>query len=325
MLIIAQVKRQMGIMDKALVTILTAPKPFVDAHISTIQRNALRSWLALGNEVKVIVLGDDEGISENAKELCIKHISGVRCNEKGTPLISSMLELARQETDSPYLAIVNADIILFDDFLKAIKLVGNQFDKFLLVGQRWDMEVTEELETQSAFKALKMNFQSMGRLHPPAGSDYFVFPRTCYRSIPDFAIGRAGWDNWFIFKRRFDGWKVVDGTYQVTIVHQDHDYRHLPGGQPHYRLPETRMNVTLGGGEHTIFTLFDVQYRLMEGHVSHQPFSFKKMLREIEIMPLTFFRSLLLGKVFHFLFHPRKGYAAIRAAISGADRKDDDR
>jgi hypothetical protein len=325
MLTIARVMRQKVMMNKALITIVTAPKPFVDAHISTIQRNALRSWLALGDEVAVVVLGDDEGISANSKDLGIRHIPGVRCNEKGTPLISSMLELARKETDSPYLAIVNADIILFDDFLETVKLVGSRLDHFLLVGQRWDVEVTEELKTDKSFKTLKKTIQSSGRLHPPAGSDYFVFPGTCYQGIPDFAIGRAGWDNWFIYKSRFEGWKVVDGTHQVTIAHQDHDYRHLPGGQPHYRLPETRKNVTLGGGDHTIFTLFDAQYLIKDRRILRKPFSIKKMVREIEILPLTVFHSLFLGKIFYYLFHPRKGYAAIRSAFSGVDRKERDR
>lgn len=309
-------------MTKALVTILTAPKPFVDPHISTIQRNALRSWLALGNEVEIIVLGDDEGIAENMKELRIRHIPGVLCNEKGTPLISSMLEIAGHESTTSYLAIVNTDIILFDDFLHAIKLIGAQLDQFLLVGQRWDMQVVDEMTNENAFSTLKNKVRINARLHPPAGSDYFVFPRTSYSSTPDFAIGRAGWDNWFIYKSRFEGWKVIDGTDQVTIVHQDHDYRHLPGGQPHYRLPETRQNVALGGGEHTIFALFDAQYQLKDDRITRKPLSIKKILREIEIMPLTLFHSLLLGKGFFYLFHPKKGYAALRAVLSEKEKED---
>ena len=103
------------------------------------------------------------------------------------------------------------------------------------------------------------------------GSDYFLFPRECYASIPDFAIGRAGWDNWFIFKSRWEGWKLVDATRDVTIVHQSHDYRHLPGGQAHYRLPETEENVEQAGGYHTIFTMADAQYNLVKGRVQRRP------------------------------------------------------
>ena len=124
---------------------------------------------------------------------------------------------------------------------------------------------------------LRENIPQLGVLHPPMGSDYFIFPRTCYRTIPDFAIGRAGWDNWFIYKSRLEGWRVVDATAEVRIIHQNHDYRHLPGGQPHYRLPETKENVEKGGGEHTIFSIFDAQYEFDQGKIFRKPYTIKKI------------------------------------------------
>ena len=299
-------------MAEPLVTILTAPKPFVDPHIRIIQRNALRSWLALGSAVDVIVLGNDAGIQGTAQELGVRHFPSVECNDKGTPLLSSMLEIARQQSTAPFLAIVNADIILFDDFISAIQLLQSKMEEFLLVGQRWDMQVSEELIAADAFHQLRSQVTSSAVLHPPAGSDYFVFPRHCYQNIPPFAIGRAGWDNWFIFKSRFEGWKVIDGTERVTIVHQDHDYRHLPGGLPHYRLPETKQNVELAGGDHTIFTLFDAQYRFQGERVVRVQVTLKKILRELEIFPLTGLRSHFLGRCSYYLFNPRKGYHALR-------------
>lgn len=303
-------------MADALITILTAPKSFVDPHTRLIQRNALRSWQALGGAVDVIVLGDDEGVRENAEMLGARHVPGVACNEKGTPLISSMLETARQTSVTPILAIVNADIILFDDFVHAVKQVSARMKAFLLVGQRWDMDIQTELVGADAFRDLAGRVKSSARLHPPAGSDYFVFPRACYQSIPDFAIGRAGWDNWFIFKSRFAGWPVVDGTQAVTIVHQDHDYRHLPGGLPHYRLPETKQNVAMGGGEHTIFTLSDAQYQIRDEKIVRKKLTLKRFLRAIEVFPMVALRSHHLGRLFFFAFHPRKGYAALRAWLA---------
>jgi hypothetical protein len=147
------------------------------------------------------------------------------------------------------------------------------------------------------------------------GSDYFLFPRDCYASIPDFAIGRAGWDNWFIFKSRWEGWKLVDATKDVTIVHQSHDYRHLPGGQAHYRLPETEENVEQAGGYHTIFTMADAQYNLVKGRVERRPLTWERFAREVEIFPLTGLRSHFLGKVSYFMHNPRKAYLALRSSL----------
>lgn len=300
-------------MAEKLLTLFTTPKPFKDPHIVTIQRNALRSWQALGEEVEVLVIGNDEGVAENTRELGLRHIPEVRCNSHGTPLISSMLEQARANSDSPYLAIINTDILLFPDILKAVRATSNAFERFVMIGQRWDMDVTSELEGGAqAFAQFRKDVKTKGNLHPPMGSDYFLFPRECYASIPDFAIGRAGWDNWFIFKSRWEGWKLVDATKDVTIVHQSHDYRHLPGGQAHYRLPETEENVEQAGGYHTIFTMADAQYNLVKGRVERRPLTWERFAREVEIFPLTRLHSHFLGKLSYFMHNPRKAYLAFR-------------
>jgi hypothetical protein len=270
----------------------------------------------LGDKVEVLVLGDDEGIAENCRELGIRHIPGVKCNSWGTPLISSMLSNTRDNSPCPFLGIVNTDIILFPDVFDALKTAAKRFNTFLLAGQRWDLDVTSEIFGGSiGFQKLKETISSKGMLHPPMGSDYFIFPRGCYKNIPDFAIGRAGWDNWFIYKSRLEGWPVIDCTRDVLIVHQNHDYRHLPGGQPHYRLPETKENVDQGGGEVTIFTLFDAQYDLVNGVFLKKKLTLKKFLRETEISPLTYLRSRTLGQLFFFIAHPKKAYSEIRRRL----------
>ena len=305
-------------MTNKRLALFTAPKPFKDDHISIIQTNAFSSWQALGDSVEVIVLGNDEGVAEVTKEFGFKHLPDVACNEKGTPLISSMIELTRQNSDCPYLCIVNTDIILFSDLLEALENAARPLKNFLLIGQRWDMDVTEHLPSGAEnFDRFKSEVLSKGKLHPPMGSDYFLFPRDCYRAIPDLAIGRAGWDNWFIFKSRFEDWPVIDATHDVVIVHQNHDYRHLPGGQPHYRLPETKQNVERGGGEHTIFTIADAQFNLVDGKLVRKPFSIRRFLRELEIFPLTSLKSTPLGKLFYLVFHPRKAYQALMSWIKG--------
>jgi hypothetical protein len=73
-----------------LITIFTAPKPFTDPHIYIIQRNAIRSWLELGNDVEVLLLGDEEGMEEFAAEFGVTHIKEIKCNQLGTPLVSSL-------------------------------------------------------------------------------------------------------------------------------------------------------------------------------------------------------------------------------------------
>ena len=51
-----------------LITIFTAPKPFTNPHISLIQRNAILSWQHLGDDVNVVMIGDEPGMAEFAAE-----------------------------------------------------------------------------------------------------------------------------------------------------------------------------------------------------------------------------------------------------------------
>jgi hypothetical protein len=62
-----------------------------------------------------------------------------------------------------------------------------------------------------------------------------------------------------IYKARKEGWAVIDCTPSVMIVHQNHDYSHLPGGKPHYEHPDTNENIRLAGGQATSATRFWMQ------------------------------------------------------------------
>jgi hypothetical protein len=158
---------------------------------------------------------------------------------------------------------VNADVILLSDLLAAVRDVSARFDRYLLIGRRWDLDVPAPLATSAGWEeGLRERIREEGRLHPPTGSDYFVFPREMFVEMPPFALGRAGWDNWMIYAGRHARVPVVDCTEAITAVHQTHDYAHLPGGRPHFRLPESRENVEMGGGRVTVFTMFDATWRL---------------------------------------------------------------
>jgi len=50
------------------ITLFSAPKPFTNPQIATIQRNAICSWLELGKEVQVILVGEEDGLANIASE-----------------------------------------------------------------------------------------------------------------------------------------------------------------------------------------------------------------------------------------------------------------
>jgi hypothetical protein len=264
-------------------TIFSAPKKFSDPHIAIIQRNAIRSWLNMGPDVKTLLVGEEPGMQNVADELGVTQLSQVKRNSWGTPLVSSIFQLAREASRSPYLAYVNADILLTPDFVDIARTVSSQVKEFLVVGQRWDLDVTQSLLFEGQWdQVLKQRAKQEGKLHPPAGSDYFIFPRTLFIDMPDFAIGRAGWDNWMIYKALKSRWHVVDATHSLMIIHQNHDYSHLPGGVPHYDLEETAINAALGGGYGNMFMTLDTNFELVDGILRRSRWTRDRVLRRLE-------------------------------------------
>ena len=268
----------------AKLTIFTAPKPFTDGHIATIQRNAILSWLSLGQQVDVLLVGEEDGMAEVARQYGIRQLSNVTRNDSGTPLVSSIFVLALQASDSPLMVYANADMVLLPDLVSAAQSVASQVERFLIIGQRWDMDISQLLDFSIGWETrLHSEVRLRGRRHPPAGSDYFIFPHQAFPELPPFAIGRAGWDNWMIYHARQQGWPVIDGTPSIQVIHQNHDYSHLPEGQPHYNLPESRENENLAGGATNLFMVLDSDYQLVDGHIRRPRLTLPRLLRRTEI------------------------------------------
>jgi hypothetical protein len=268
----------------SLLTVFTAPKPFTDPHINTIQRNAIQSWLHLGPEVEVLLVGDEAGMKDVADEYGVRQLSGVACNEARTPLVSSIFSLSRQASQSPLLAYLNADILLLPDFIKAARQVQAQCKGFLVIGQRWDLDVLDLLDFSNGWeKRLREDIERRGELHLPAGSDYFLFPRSLFIEMPGFAIGRAGWDNWMIYYARQQAWPVIDATPSIMVIHQNHDYSHLPGGKPHYKHEESWTNEAMAGGSANLYMVLDSDKQLVDGKVRRPKMTLMRTLRRAEI------------------------------------------
>ena len=267
----------------SLITLFSAPKPFTNPHIAIIQRNAIASWTKLP-DVDVILLGDEPGLEDAARDLGVKHMREIPRSPSGAPMMDAMFSLARQHGAGQLLCIINADIVLFPDFVETARQIAAQREKFVMLGQRWDYDQTTLLDfSENWADRLRSTVYRQGILHRPAGSDYFLFPQDCYTDLPAFIIGRAGWDNWMIYKARKENWPVIDATPSVMIVHQNHDYSHLPGGQPHYKHPETDINIRLAGGRIvTRFTLLDADYCIEAGNIQPQKLNRARLWRRLE-------------------------------------------
>lgn len=247
-----------------MLTIFTVPKPFV-GHIGRIQRNAIGSWAQLLPACQIVLCGDEPGTTEVAAEFGAESIPDVSRNEFGTPLLSSVFHAAEERSRCGLLCYVNADIILLSDFVTAVSRVAGAKRRFLMAGQRYDLDVTEEILFQEDHwqEALRRRVEDTGALYPLDGIDYFVFPRGTIGPLPAFAVGRPGWDNWMIYRARKLRVPVVDATASVLVVHQNHDHDHVKRATgTRWEGPEADGNRLLMGSGDFLFTLTDATDRL---------------------------------------------------------------
>jgi len=243
-----------------VLTIFSVPKPFLGA-IGEIQHRALASWTALGNGVQVLLLGDEEGAAEAARKTGAEHLPELARTDQGTPRLDAAFAAADETARHPLRCFVNADVVLYDDLLDAARRVAAESERFLIVGQTVDVDQPRGREDALA----------RGTRRGAAALDYFVFMSGLYDHVPPFAIGRACFDNWLVWRARQDA-IVVDATADVVAAHQGHDYAHVGGGKAEaYYGEEAARNLELAGGKSRLYTLHDASHVLRGGRLHRNP------------------------------------------------------
>jgi hypothetical protein len=223
------------------------------------QEIAICSWMQLNPRPEIILLGEADGLDKIADKFHLKHIPAIKVNQYGTPLVNDLFEKAQASASCDFMAYVNSDIILLDDFIPAIEKCKTTFDEFLMIGARWDADLPADIDIASDGwqDTLRQYVHQHAYLHAVSGIDYFVFTRYLWPLIPDFGIGRTAWDNWLVGKPLESGKAVIDATQTVTAIHQDHRYVPFNG-----RLQEEVHNSSLAGQKVEIGNIASASFKL---------------------------------------------------------------
>jgi hypothetical protein len=254
-----------------MLTIFTTAKPF-RGHTGVIQRNALQSWKALHPGIEVILFGDDPGAAETCLEFGLRHEPFVERNEFGTKRLDYLFARAQAIAQHEILCYINCDIILMQDFLRVTERVRAMHREFLMVGRRWDTNITEPLrfsppdsqsrerhlcsiprvqrdESPDWQEHLRQLALTRGRRRTAEWIDYFAFSRGLYGpDMPPFVL-RVFWDNWLVWKALDSGKPVIDASGAVLAIHQNHDYSYHPQGKAGvWTGDEAGRNAQLAGG-----------------------------------------------------------------------------
>jgi len=257
-----------------MLTIFSTPKPF-EGQIAVIQRNAIQSWLLLGQDVEVILIGDDPGTAETTREFGIRHVKQVERNETGAKYLSSIFTQAQDLARHPIVAYINCDIMLMSDFLRAVEHVSTWRERFLMVGRRWEVDISKPWEFRASNweSGLRNHVLARGKRRSQHSIDYFVFPRGMYGDIPPLVIGRFWWDHWLIWRARSTPVPVVDATAKVMAVHQNHDYAYHPQGlQGVWYGREATANREIAGNGRHLATLDQASHLLTDRGITPNRF-----------------------------------------------------
>jgi hypothetical protein len=229
------------------VVIFALPRAFEGA-VAERQRNAVRSYLL--SSYDVLLCGDDPGVAEYAAEVGADILPGIARNEWGTPLLSDLFSQAQARLAGKLCAYVNADVMLDASLGEAVALAAGRFERFLVVGRRYDVDLVGTFDFSSNWRARLRTLCDPGRLHGEFGLDYFGFRVPLWADIPPLAIGRMRWDNWLLWEAQRLGAETVDATGMALAVHQAHGYEHIPAehNTPEWNAyPEIRRNLELAG------------------------------------------------------------------------------
>lgn len=296
-----------------MLTIFSTAKPFAE-HIGVVQRNALKSWKRLHPDVEVILFGNDDGVAEVCAELGLRHEPQVERNEFGTKRIDDIFRRAQLLARHEVLCYCNCDILLMRDFREAVERVAAGHRTFLMVGRRWDVDITtpiqfERTDWESCTEAVA---RREGVQQPAWSVDYFAFRRGLYREIPALVIGRIWWDHWLIWKARQEGADVVDCSAAVTAIHQNHGYGYHPGGARGVWTDEqAERNYELAGGPWHLYTIDDATHILRrdreEWNLKRLWAPYWRLLRP-RIVPV-WFACLDLTRPLRRMLRPRKSPA----------------
>jgi hypothetical protein len=211
-----------------MITFFTTAKPFIGENKIN-QLNALRSWKQFSPSCEIIVFDKLIGAEEIINELSIINILDIEkfSVDIPLPLVNDMFYKAELIAKNPICCYLNADIILPENFLEIVLNIHHKLkSNYLLVGQRYDVEIESELAFNQDWERefLNQNRNKM-TLHPPSGSDFFIFPKNQYRKedIPSLVIGRPGWDNWFIYNGVINKTRVIEISNNIIVYHQNHN------------------------------------------------------------------------------------------------------
>lgn len=216
-----------------LISLVTAFKKFKPPY-SRIQNSALFSWKA--NNIETFTPENEIGVKDACQGYSnVKLIPNVkRARELGfpnqSPIVRDMIMKALPLVKTPMIALINSDIIILPDFAERIEKIVKKYGyDIYLVGTRRDIKLKTLINSEESYKQVIEEDREL--YDKSTSSDLFITSKFMWRKIihemPEFILGRYGWDNWLHMIAEIKGFRKFNCTETLIILHCEHDYKHI--------------------------------------------------------------------------------------------------
>ena len=127
------------------------------------------------------------------------------------------------ERSSDQIASRTGDILFNNNLvatLEALRTDHATFKQLLVVGRRTNYKFKDKEEIYNLDPVYR--YATAGELFTTKAQDFFISTHSGFPwdSIPDFVVGRVGYDNWLVATAVSRNFSVVDATATVTALHQ---------------------------------------------------------------------------------------------------------
>jgi hypothetical protein len=213
-------------------TILTLATTVKDRECrAEVHKRTLSNWAALAPRLApVLFVPDTEaaaspwiGQATNAG-WSVRVTSALRGN---IPILTAMLRQILNESTSPFVGYANADIIFDESVILTLKELSRRFDvhkqMILITGKRRNANITNhDLGTGNNITQISLVGSKLKLFHGWA-QDYFIVSRNGlpWAEIPDFVVGRNGYDNWLVATAQHWSIVLIDASKTILAIHQE--------------------------------------------------------------------------------------------------------
>ena len=210
-------------LERPLLTLFTTLKDLPERRI--IHNHTFINWGAFKPYIQPVLYVESDinsQISHLAKRngWIVKQAPELREN---LPVIRTMFKDAIGTFNSDFYGFANADMLFDFSIVSTLQMLKPYVPKlrkgFLISGQRKNI-LYARIKSPEPDQLYKI--KTKGRMYSPLAQDYFITTSNGYpwHRLPDFVVGRPGWDNWIVLKSFQWRLSFIDATKTILALHQ---------------------------------------------------------------------------------------------------------